>query len=633
MTVNYTTNLALGQPVTGTESGTWGDDVNNSVTSYLDIAIAGGLAITITTADVTLANTLGDSSATNISSTTAQYAILNISGAKTAARNLNLPISSKWYIINNSAATGGFALTVRGVTPTTGITLVDGEKAVVAWNGSDYVKIASSVLTNFTGILPVANGGTGLTAGTSGGVLYYSAAGTLASSTLLTQYGVIYGGGSGAAPVATAAGTTGQVLTATTGSAPSWAAPATNGTVTSVGWTGGIVSIATATTTPAFTIAGTSGGIPYFSSGTTWATSAALAANSIVLGGGAGAAPATTTTGTGVVTALGTNVGSAGAVVVNGGALGTPSSGTVTNLTGTASININGTVGATTANTGKFTSITNTGLTTGRVVYTTTGGLQTSSANLLYSGTDLTVYDITVGRGGSGVYTDTAVGNAALSLSGGNNTSIGAFTLNGQSATGNANTAVGAYAMFFNDTGSKNTAIGVNALYTNTTGSYNVAIGGVALDSCNGSGNTAINPYTSTGSNSPVFSITSQDNRISMGSTAVTNAYIQVAWTVVSDARDKTDFAEMPHGLDFVNKLKPTAYRYKENREAIEGHGPLRYGFKAQDVLALEGDTPVIVDADNPEKLYFNDQSMIAVLVKAIQELKAEFDAYKLTHP
>lgn len=40
-----------------------------------------------------------------------------------------------------------------------------------------------------------------------------------------------------------------------------------------------------------------------------------------------------------------------------GGALGTPSSGTVTNLTGTASININGTVGATTANTGKFTTL------------------------------------------------------------------------------------------------------------------------------------------------------------------------------------------------------------------------------------------------------------------------------------
>jgi len=64
--------------------------------------------------------------------------------------------------------------------------------------------------------------------------------------------------------------------------------------------------------------------------------------------------------GTGVATALGVNVGTAGAFVVNGGALGTPSSGTVTNLTGTASININGTVGATTPNTGAFTSITST---------------------------------------------------------------------------------------------------------------------------------------------------------------------------------------------------------------------------------------------------------------------------------
>jgi len=68
-----------------------------------------------------------------------------------------------------------------------------------------------------------------------------------------------------------------------------------------------------------------------------------------------------TAIGTGVATALGVNTGSAGAFVVNGGALGTPSSGTVTNLTGTASININGTVGATTASTGAFTTVTATG--------------------------------------------------------------------------------------------------------------------------------------------------------------------------------------------------------------------------------------------------------------------------------
>lgn len=47
-----------------------------------------------------------------------------------------------------------------------------------------------------------------------------------------------------------------------------------------------------------------------------------------------------------------------GTLLVDGGPLGTPSSGTVTNLTGTASININGTVGATTPNTGAFTTLT-----------------------------------------------------------------------------------------------------------------------------------------------------------------------------------------------------------------------------------------------------------------------------------
>lgn len=111
-------------------------------------------------------------------------------------------------------------------------------------------------------------------------------------------------------------------------------ATAGTGTVTSVSFTGGLISVATATSTPALTVAGTSGGIPYFSSASTWASSAALAANAIVIGGGAGVAPATTTTGTGVLTALAVNVGSAGAFVTFNGALGTPSSGTLTNATG-----------------------------------------------------------------------------------------------------------------------------------------------------------------------------------------------------------------------------------------------------------------------------------------------------------
>jgi len=193
MTITPTALLSLPIITTGTESGTWGDVVDNGLTSYLDIAIAGGLSVVITTADVTLANTAGTSAATGIISTTAQYAILNISGAKTAARNLNLPISSREYTINN-AGTGGFLLTVRGVTPTTGVTLVDGEKAIVAWNGSDYVKIVSSVATALTGVLAVANGGTGTTTPSIVAGTNVTVSGTWPNQTINSSGG---GGGSG----------------------------------------------------------------------------------------------------------------------------------------------------------------------------------------------------------------------------------------------------------------------------------------------------------------------------------------------------------------------------------------------------------------------------------------------------
>ena len=158
-----------------------------------------------------------------------------------------------------------------------------------------------------TGTLGTDQGGTNLTTYTTGDILYASATNVLSKLAI---------------------GTTGQHLIVS-GGVPAWSTDSALGTVTSVSFTGGLISVATATTTPALTVAGTSGGVVYFSSASTWASSAALTASAIVLGGGAGAAPATTTTGTGVVTALGVNVGTAGAFVVNGGALGTPSSGAV----------------------------------------------------------------------------------------------------------------------------------------------------------------------------------------------------------------------------------------------------------------------------------------------------------------
>jgi hypothetical protein len=240
----------------------------------------------------------------------------------------------------------------------------------------------------------------------------------------------------------------------------------------------------------------------------------------------------------------------------------------------------------------------------------TTGSYNTANGlNALYSNT-------------TGIQ-NTAIGRAALvsNTTGINNTAIGTNILL-FNTTGTNNTATGLEALRANTTGSYNTANGFQTLYYNTTGINNIAIGYYALYSnTTGAGNVCIGSVNSAGTYTPAYNITTENNRVVMGSTSVTNAYIQVAWTVVSDARDKTNFGIVPHGLDFVKQLNPISFQFKENRDATEPHGPVRYGFKAQDILALEGeDNAVIIDNEDPEKLRYNGEALVPVLVNAIKE-------------
>jgi len=155
----------------------------------------------------------------------------------------------------------------------------------------------TTILTTNAAVTP-AQGGTGQTTYTDGQLLIGNSTGnTLTKATLTAGTGITITNGGGSISIAASGGG--------------------SGTVTSVGWTGGIVSVGTPTTTPAFTIAGTSGGIPYFSSATTWASSAALTANALVLGGGAGVAPT-------VLGSLGTTT-----TVLHGNASGAPTFGAV----------------------------------------------------------------------------------------------------------------------------------------------------------------------------------------------------------------------------------------------------------------------------------------------------------------
>ena len=94
---------------------------------------------------------------------------------------------------------------------------------------------AVSLTLDVTGTLPVANGGLGLTTGTSGGVLYFSGASTLASSAALTANALVLGGGAGIAPVSLGSlGTTTTVLHGNAAGAPTFGGVSLTADVTGI---------------------------------------------------------------------------------------------------------------------------------------------------------------------------------------------------------------------------------------------------------------------------------------------------------------------------------------------------------------------------------------------------------------
>ena len=257
-----TSLIGLLLPATGTLSGQWGGAVNNAISEIVDAAVAGTQEIT-TDADVDLSVTVGTYASTGLTSTSSQYAVLLCTGARTAARYINTPKQSKTYVVINDT-TGGYAITVRGgpTSPTTGVTVAAGTRAIIAWNGSDFVNVgggsaagsntqvqfnnsgafgASSNLTwngttlTSTGFSGPLNGTVGATTPAAGAFTTLTAttaipvtSGGTGQNSALTQYGVVFASTTGAMST-TAAGTAGYVLTSNGSSAPTFQAPAASG--------------------------------------------------------------------------------------------------------------------------------------------------------------------------------------------------------------------------------------------------------------------------------------------------------------------------------------------------------------------------------------------------------------------
>jgi hypothetical protein len=95
-----------------------------------------------------------------------------------------------------------------------------------------------------------------------------------------------------------------------------------------------------------------------------------------------------------------------------------------------------------------------------------------------------------------------------------------------------------------------------------------------------------------------------------------------------SDRRKKQNIEYLnSNALNTIIGLKPAKFEF------INDPGRTRHGFIAQDVLEVKSDL-VLGDGEKEDGTYGLDyDGILALAVKAIQELKAEFDTYKETHP
>lgn len=303
---------------------------------------------------------------------------------------------------------------------------------------------------------------------------------------------------------------------------------------------------------------------------------------------------------------------------------------------------------------------------------------------------DAIINSRTVGKGNNSLSGNTAFGYQALYSTystsfpeGNNNTAVGYATLR-LNQLGDSNAAFGYNALSVQTNGSYNTAFGFwsgvrktggsNCTYMGTYSGQNdlTLTNNSSLGYNSLSTNTLYSNCTGIGYNAQVTAA----NQLQLGDSA-TIVLTQVAIQLRSDARDKTDIRDTILGLEFINSLRPVDYRwdiredYKQNPPAQLKENPtereksnfkilndiwlesvnmdnlihdgthtrtrFHHGLIAQEVKQVIDTTGVDFGGFQDHKikggqdvLSLGYEELIAPMIKAIQELKAEIELLKL---
>jgi hypothetical protein len=312
-------------------------------------------------------------------------------------------------------------------------------------------------------------------------------------------------------------------------------------------------------------------------------------------------------------------------------ALGTPASGVVTNLTGTASININGTVGATTASTGAFTTLSATGVTTVQAgtaalpAITTTGDTNTG---IFFPAADTIAFT----EGGTESMRITFSGDVGIGTSSPNaKLEIKAATASQRQLQLTHFNSTDGWYFTADDTGgvlktSRAGSSDLNGEAMRIDSSGAVFVGGTGpivysklLSQFDGASNYGIVANdTSNGNNVGfmAFAINGNSTSGSIGTILRNGTANSVLYNTTSDQRLKENITEADAALGIVEKIKVRKYDW------IEGKQHEDHGFIAQELAeAVNG---VVSKGKTEDDMWAVDYGKLTpLLCKAIQEQQA----------
>ena len=333
----------------------------------------------------------------------------------------------------------------------------------------------------------------------------------------------------------------------------------------------------------------------------------------------------------------------------------------------------------------------------GALTQNTTGSFNTAvgtyALHLNTTASQGTAVGYSAGKNNTTGAENTAVGYEALkaNTTGYNSVAVGRATL--LKSNGNQNTAVGSNAMYENTSGLNNTAVGQAALYENTTGASNTAVGkGAGSLITTGSKNTVLGQYNGNqgslyirtasnyivlsdgdgnprgifdGSGSFFVGTTSTPASSGAGSAFVSDG--ENRWKLIqnhnttdpralqsfynpngaigsiqtsgsatsfntsSDYRLKNTIAPMTGALAKVALLKPCTYKW--NCDGSDGQGFIAHELAEVVPQCVTGEKDAVNEDGSIKSQGIDTSFLVATLTAAIQELKAEFDAYKASHP